>query len=316
MRAEAVMRTSMLLLVGLVFAGCGERRPDVEGGLTGSVVADGSSTVFPITEAVAEEFMIEHGGGVRVTVGQSGTGGGFKRFCSGETTISNASRPIRDSEIELCRQNGVEFVEFPIAIDGLAVVVPLGNTWAQCLTVAELRRIWEPGSTIRTWADVREGWPVQRLTLYGPGTDSGTFDYFTEVINGEAGASRPDYTASEDDNVLVQGVAGDPNALAYFGFAYFDQNRAQVNAVAVDGGSGCVAPTSETVRDNSYAPLSRPLSIYVNRADMARPEVRAFLRFYMEQGAELVREVGYVPLQLEMYEQNLRDVGEDASGAN
>jgi phosphate transport system substrate-binding protein len=247
---------------------------------------------------------------VRVTVAQSGTGGGFKRFCAGETPISNASRPISDSERELCAQNGVDFVEFRVALDGLAVTVNPQNDFVECLTVQELRRIWEPGSTVRTWKDVRPEWPAEQIRLYGPGTNSGTFDYFTEEINGETGASRPDYTASEDDNVLVQGVEGDRQSLGYFGYAYVEENQGRVKKVAVDGGSGCVVPSPETVTSGQYTPLSRPLFIYLSRQALARPEVQAFVRFYLEHAPELVPQVGYVPLDAAAYQAELAKLGQ------
>ncbi|MDQ3388090.1 MAG: PstS family phosphate ABC transporter substrate-binding protein [Gemmatimonadota bacterium] len=287
--------TALLMVIGLGACG-GDREGAGDSGLSGSIQADGSSTVFPITEAVAEEFMAETGGDVRVTVALSGTGGGFKRFCTGETAISNASRPIEESEREVCAQNGVEVLELEIAWDGLAVLVNPANSFVQCLTVEELKRIWNAGSTLRTWQDVRPEWPAQDIKLYGPGTNSGTFDYFTEVINGEGGATRADYTASEDDNVLVQGVAGDASALGYFGYAYLAENRGQLKAVAVDGGEGCVMPTPETIESGAYAPLSRPLYIYVNRAELQRPEVEAFVDFYLANTAELSEAVGYIPL--------------------
>jgi len=291
---------------GLV--GCGPR-------VEGSLEVDGSSTVFPITEAVAEEFVAETTGRFRVTVGLSGTGGGFQRFCAGETAVSNASRPIKESELEACRRNGVEPLELPVAYDGLAVVVNPANTFVECLTVEELKRIWEPGSRVSRWSDVRAGIPDAPIRLFGPGTSSGTFDYFTEVIVGEEDASRPDYTASEDDNVLIQGVAGEPNALGYFGYAYYAENQDALKLVAVDGGEGCVRPTPETIRDGTYRPLSRPLLIYVNRRALAEPAVVEFVRFYMENAAELVPETGYVPLTPEQYQENLRKV-EQAIGAS
>jgi len=291
---------------GLV--GCGPR-------VEGSLEVDGSSTVFPITEAVAEEFVAETTGRFRVTVGLSGTGGGFQRFCAGETAVSNASRPIKESELEACRRNGVEPLELPVAYDGLAVVVNPANTFVECLTVEELKRIWEPGSRVSRWSDVRAGFPDAPIRLFGPGTSSGTFDYFTEVIVGEEDASRPDYTASEDDNVLIQGVAGEPNALGYFGYAYYAENQDALKLVAVDGGEGCVRPTPETIRDGTYRPLSRPLLIYVNRRALAEPAVVEFVRFYMENAAELVPETGYVPLTPEQYQENLRKV-EQAIGAS
>lgn len=308
------MKTSRIwggLAVAAVLAACGGQGG--EGRLAGSIQIDGSSTVYPITEAVAEEYLAETGGGVRVTVGVSGTGGGFQRFCTGETAISNASRPIKDSERDLCARNGVDFIELPIALDGMAVVVNPGNTFAQCLTVEELRRIWEPGSTVRQWSDVRPEWPGQPIRLYGPGTDSGTFDYFTEVVVGETGASRPDYTASENDNVLVQGIAGDPGALGYFGYAYYEENADRIRVVAIDGGDGCVAPTPETVQGGTYAPLSRPVFIYVSRQALSRPEVADFVAFYNQIAGELVPEVGYVALPAETYRENERKLAQGAS---
>lgn len=288
-----------LALMALV--GCGNSAED-RVGEGGSIEIDGSSTVFPITEAVAEEFMIETGGEVRVTVALSGTGGGFRRFCAGETQISNASRPISEEEVQACAAAGVEYLELPVAYDGLALVVNPANTFAECLTLDELRRIWEPGSTVQRWAQVREGWPDQPLRLYGPGTNSGTFDYFTEEVAGETGASRSDYTASEDDNVLVQGVSGDVNALGYFGFAYYAENQDRLKLLGVDGGGGCVSPNAETIASGEYSPLSRPLLIYVNRGALANPPVRAFVEFYLATAPELADDVGYVPLEASRYE--------------
>lgn len=302
-------------LVAIVGAACGDRGPRADGGLSGSIEVDGSSTVYPITEAVAEEFMLETGRAVQVTVGVSGTGGGFKRFCAGETAISNASRPIKSSEREACERAGVEYLELPIAYDGIAVVVNPTNTFARCLTVEELRRIWQPGSTVRRWSDVRAGWPALEIRLYGPGTDSGTFDYFTAEIVGEEGASRPDYTASENDNVLVQGVAGDEGALGYFGYAYYEESADQLGLVGIDDGSGCVQPTVEAIRAGRYAPLSRPVFIYVNTAALSRPEVDAFVRFYLETAGELVEEVGYVALEPARYQEGLERVAQGSSSA-
>ncbi|HSJ31138.1 MAG TPA: PstS family phosphate ABC transporter substrate-binding protein [Longimicrobiales bacterium] len=300
--------SAVLTAVALVLAGCGGERAGTDGELSGSIEIDGSSTVYPVSQAVAEEFMAENRGGVRVTVGVSGTGGGFRRFCAGETEISNASRAIKDDERALCEQAGVDPLELQVAIDGLAVTVHPENTMVQCLTVDELRRIWEPGSTLRQWSEVREGLPAQPLRLYGPGTNSGTFDYFTEAIMGEEDASRPDYSASEDDNVLVQGVGGDVNALGYFGYAYYIENQDKLRAIGVDNGNGCVEPTPETVTSGQYAPLSRPLFIYVDRNELARPEVAEFVRFYMETAAELVTEVGYVPMDAASYQANLSQI--------
>ncbi|HET9581950.1 MAG TPA: PstS family phosphate ABC transporter substrate-binding protein [Gemmatimonadota bacterium] len=288
----------------LALAACGG--PGGEGAadgsaLSGSVEVDGSSTVFPITEAVAEEFQRMHPG-TRVTVGVSGTGGGFKRFCAGETDISDASRPIKDSEAGDCRRNGIETTELRVAWDGLSVVANPANDFADCLTVDELKRIWEPGSQVNNWSQIRQGFPDRQLILYGPGTDSGTFDYFTEAIVGEEDASRPDYTPSEDDNVLVQGVEGDPGSLGYFGFAYYEQNVERLKLLGVDGGSGCVRPSVETIESGEYAPLSRPLFIYVSDRGLAKPQVQAFVEFYLQEGAPLVREVGYIALRPDQYE--------------
>ena len=301
------MRTmSITTMAACLVAACGGDRGD--SGLSGSIEIDGSSTVYPISQAVAEEFMIETGGDVRVTVGVSGTGGGFRRFCAGETAISNASRAIKDDERALCEQAGVDPLALQVAIDGLAVTVNPANTFVQCLTVDELRRIWEPGSTLQQWSEVRDGFPAQPLRLYGPGTNSGTFDYFTEAIVGEEDASRPDYAASEDDNVLVQGVGGDANALGYFGYAYYIENEDQLRAIGVDSGNGCVGPTPEAVTSGQYAPLSRPLFIYVDRNRLTDPALAEFVGFYMEAAPELVTEVGYVPMQAADYQSNISEI--------
>ena len=273
----------------------------------GRIAIDGSSTVYPITEAVAEEFQKENPG-VRVTVGISGTGGGFKRFGRGETDISDASRPIKPSEAELAGKNGVEYIELPVAFDGLAVMVNPQNTWCDHMTVAELKKLWEPAAQgkITRWNQIRPGWPDKEIHLFGPGTDSGTFDYFTEVICGKAQSSRGDFTSSEDDNVLVQGIASDRLALGYFGLAYYEHNKDRLKLVAInDGnpsnGNGPILPTSETVENGTYQPLARPIFIYVNKKSAARPEVEAFIRFYLENAPELSREVGYIPLPGEAY---------------
>jgi phosphate transport system substrate-binding protein len=265
---------------------------------------DGSSTVFPIAEAVAEEFQIAKRGKVRVTVGISGTGGGFKRFCRGETDISNASRPILKEEMEACRKAGVKYIELPVAFDALTVVVNPQNTWAKSLTPAELKKIWEPAAQgkITKWSHVRADFPDEPLLLFGPGADSGTFDYFTEAIVGKSKSSRTDYQASEDDNVLVQGVSSNKGALGYFGYAYFAGNQARIRAVPIVNSAGkAIAPSLATVVDGSYEPLSRPLFIYVRDAAAERPEVAEFVRFYMTDGPELAKEVGYVPLPAEAY---------------
>ncbi|MDT8435856.1 MAG: PstS family phosphate ABC transporter substrate-binding protein [Gemmatimonadota bacterium] len=288
-------------LAALCLAACGGGGDAASGGLTGMVTIDGSSTVFPISEAMAEEFQIANPG-VRVTVGISGTGGGFKKFCAGETDFSDASRSIKESEQELCAENGIEPIEIPVAWDGLTVVRHPANDWATCMTVDELKRLWQPGSSITRWNEIRPEWPDLEIELYGPDTDSGTFDYFTEAIVGEEDASRPDYTASADDNVLVVGVEGDRGSLGYFGFAYYEESADKLGAVAVDNGDGCVLPARETIETGSYAPLSRPMFIYAKRASLERPEVRAFLEFYLENAGVLVPEVGYVPLSAERYQ--------------
>lgn len=296
-------RVSVSVLASLTLVACGggdEGNQAGAGGLSGLVQIDGSSTVYPIGVALAEEFQIANRE-VRVTVGFSGTGGGFQRFCGGEIDISEASREITQAEREACAAAGIEIVEIPIAWDGLSVVVNPANDFVQCLTVAELRRIWQPGSAVTTWRDVRAEWPAEEIALYGAGTDSGTFDYFTEAIVGESKASRTDYQASEDDNILVQGVAGDPYSLGYFGYAYYVENPDRLKLVEVDGGNGCIAPSDATIADGSYAPLSRPLYMYASRAAIERPEVMAFLEFALENAPELVPATGYHPLDASEY---------------
>ena len=291
------------LVLAAAACGGGERGADTAG-LRGMVAIDGSSTVFPISEAMAEEFQIANPG-VRVTVGISGTGGGFKKFCAGETDISDASRPMKQSEIDVCAGNGIEPIEIPVAWDGLTVVRNSSNDWATCMTVDELARLWQPGSTIQSWNQIRADWPDQEIVLYGPDTDSGTFDYFTDAIVGEEDASRDDYTASADDNVLVVGVDGDAGSLGYFGFAYYEESSDRLGAVAIDNGSGCVLPARETIENGTYAPLSRPMFIYVKPDALAKPQVRAFVEFYLNNATVLVPEVGYVPLGNEKYEELL-----------
>lgn len=298
-----------LLVAALAACGGEHGRIENESSLSGAVRIDGSSTVFLVTEAVAEEFQNENRA-VRVTVGISGTGGGFKKFCNGETDISDASRPIKDSELETCRSAGIEPRAISVAYDGLAVMVNPANDFADCMTVDELKRIWEPNSTVTTWQDVRPEWPAEEIKLYGPGTDSGTFDYFTEAIVGEEDASRPDFTASEDDNVLVQGIAGDQYGLGYFGYAYYAENTDKLKLLAVDGGAGCVAPSPETVKSGQYKPLSRPLFIYLNNTAIERPEVAAFARYYLEQAGVLVPQVGYVPLDSSSYTASLAELSQ------
>ena len=292
----------------LLIAACagGEPGADAAPGeaLAGEVLIDGSSTVFPIAEAIAEEFQINHPR-VRVSVGFSGSGGGFERFCNDELDLTNASRPIKDSEIEACADAGIEFTELPVAWDGLSVIANPENDFLQCLTTDDLNRIWEPNSSVTTWRDVRSEWPDEEIDLYGPGTDSGTFDYFTETINGESGASRPDYQASEDDNILVQGVAGDRYSLGYLGYAYYTENSDKLKIVGIDGGNGCVAPSDATIADGSYAPLSRPLFIYVKHGALARPEVKAYMEFLVENAQDVVPATGYHALTPEEYAEDM-----------
>jgi phosphate transport system substrate-binding protein len=300
-----------IALATVAFAACGGDVGEAEAGdrtaLSGQVRSDGSSTVFPIAEAVAEEFQIVNPG-VRVTVGVSGSGGGFKRFCAGETDLSNASRSIKESEADDCSAAGVEFAEISVAWDGLSVVANPANDFASCLTTDELRRVWEPNSSVSTWHDIRSEWPPEEIRLYGPGTDSGTFDYFTETINGEGGASRPDFQASEDDNILVQGVAGDRYALGYFGYAYYSENADRLKLLNVDGGAGCVAPSDATIEDGSYSPLARPLFVYLSYASLQRPEVRAYVDFLLDRAIDLVPSTGYHALSAEQYSEAARAI--------
>ncbi|HTG17185.1 MAG TPA: PstS family phosphate ABC transporter substrate-binding protein [Blastocatellia bacterium] len=267
------------------------------------VQVDGSSTVFPITEAMAEEFQKAKKGKVKVTVGIAGTGGGFKKFCRGETDISDASRPILKQEMEACKGAGIEYFELPIAYDALTVIVNPKNDWVKALTVPDLKKMWEPSaqSKVTNWNQVRSEWPNAPLKLFGPGADSGTFDYFTEAIVGKAKSSRGDFTASEDDNVLVQGIANDRNALGYFGFSYYVENQNKLKAVPIDAGKGPVTPSAKTVEDGTYQPLSRPIFIYVSKKSMDKPEVREFVEFYLKNAPTLVKQVKYVPLPQSVY---------------
>lgn len=295
-------RLRLLTLAAAVTLAVGCSKPAEQAGeqpagssLTGAVAIDGSSTVYPITEAVAEEFGAVNPN-TRVTVGIAGTGGGFKKFLAGETDINDASRPISAEELELAAKNNVQFVELPVAYDGLSVVVNPKNDFLSTLTVAELKKMWEPGSKVKTWADVRKGWPARQIHFYGAGTDSGTFDYFTEAVNGKTKAIRADFSASEDDNVLVQGIAGDTDAIGFFGYAYYAENKDKLKLVAIDNGKGAVAPSPETIRDGTYAPLARPVFIYVAAKAEHRPEVKAFVDFYLAGVNTLATEVGFVPL--------------------
>ena len=259
-----------------------------------SIQIDGSSTVYPITEAVAEDFKTEQPS-VRVTVGLSGTSGGMKKFVVGEIDICDASRPIKEAEIAACKANGIEYVELQVAFDGLSVVVNPENDWVDCITVEQLKSLWQPESTVQKWSDLNPDWPSEPIKLYGPGTDSGTFEYFTEAIVGEARKSRGDYSPSEDDNMLVTGVSGGKYALGYFGYAYYEENKDRLKVLGIDNGDGnCVKPSVEAVRDGTYKPLSRPLYIYVNTKALQRPEVHAFVEFYIANASKLAEEVGYV----------------------
>lgn len=259
---------------------------------------DGSSTVYPITEAVAEEFQKAKKGAIKVTVGISGTGGGFKKFCRGETDISNASRPIVKKEMEACKESGIEYIELPVAYDGIAVMVNPKNTWVTFMTPSDLKKIWEPSAEriITKWNQVNPKWPDSPLKLYGPGVDSGTFDYFTEAIVGKSRSSRGDFTASEDDNVLVQGIATDKGALGFFGYSYYAENKDRLKIVPIDGGKGPITPSEKTIMEGNYQPLSRPIFIYVSKKSAEKPEVREFVEFYLKNASKLVKQVKYVPL--------------------
>ena len=307
---------AMILVISMIaLAGCDSKPAEQtaqepakeEVKLSGEIKIDGSSTVFPITEAIAEEFRAVYPD-VKIPVGVSGTGGGFKKFVAKETDINDASRPIKSQEAADAASAGVEYVELKVAFDGLSVLVNPSNTWVDYLTVDELKKIWAPDSTVKTWKDVRAEWPAEEIKLYAPGTDSGTFDYFTEEINGKSGVIRPDFIGSEDDNVLVQGIAGDKNALGFFGFAYYEENKDKLKIVKIDNGNGAIEPTFDTIKDGSYAPLSRPLFIYVNKASLEKPEVKEFITFYLETAKDIVKEVGYVALPDEEYAAGLNKI--------
>ena len=307
MKITRIGASAALALAGaLALSACGGQAAGTGSGesgtgaaaLSGSIASDGSSTVGPLTSAAAELFMTENTG-VNITVGTSGTGGGFKKFCEGQTQISNASRPIKDEEKAACDAKGIEYQEIVVANDALTIVANKENTFLKCLTVEELKTLWEPAATgkVTTWNQVNPSFPAEDIKLYGPGTDSGTFDYFTDEINGEEGASRTDYEPSEDDNVIVQGVSGDPNALGYFGYTYFEENADALTAVQVDNGKGCVSPSSETARDGSYAPLSRPLYVYIDKkAFAADPALKSFITFYVENETKVAEAAKFIPL--------------------
>lgn len=313
-----MIRLSLIGLAALAFlaAGCGgdDEESTDEGAateLSGRIEADGSSTVGPFTSRAAERFQQENSG-VQITVGVSGTGGGFERFCAGETDLSNASRPIEDDEKEACEAKGIEFVEFQVANDALTVVVNKDNDWATCLTVDELKKIWNTGSKVDNWNEVKSDFPDEKLTLFGAGTDSGTFDYFTGAINGEEGASRSDYSASENDNVTVQGVGGQKGGMGYFGFSYYEENQDTLKALEVDGGGGCVAPSVETAQDGSYEPLSRPLFVYAKTESFEKPEVQAFIQYTLDNAIAIAEEADFVPLTDEQVQEAQDDF--DAAG--
>lgn len=270
-----------------------------------TIQIDGSSTVFPISEAVAEGFQQQTSGRIRVTVGESGSSAGFRKFCRGEIHIADASRPIRSSEMASCAAAGIQFVEIPVAFDGISVVVHPSNP-IQSMTVAQLRQLWAPGSDVRNFRELSPSFPDQQIQLFGPGSASGTFEYFTEAVNGTARASRTDYTPSEDDNVLVQGVANNPGGLAYFGLAYYEENHSRLRAVAIDSGNGPVAPSQQTVLNGTYAPLSRPIFIYVNAAALRRPQVQQFVQYYVNNAAAVSQRVGYVALPATAYQTYLQ----------
>lgn len=302
---KIIVKLSMLLMVVLLATSCGNKSK--QNTLKGQILIDGSSTVFPLSEAVAEEFRHTYPQ-VKVSVGESGTGGGFKKFSRAETDINDASRAIREEEIAACKENGVDFLELEVAYDGMVVVVNPRNTWVKDLKVSELKKIWAPEAQgkIMKWNQIRPEWPDKEIHLYGPGTASGTFDYFTEAIVGKAKSSRGDYTASEDDNVLVQGVASDELALGYFGLAYYENNKDKLKVVPIDdenpaNGEGAIYPDAKTVQNKTYAPLSRPLFIYINSKSLDRPEVQAFVEFYLDNCIALAPQVGYVSLDSTAY---------------
>lgn len=304
-----VIRNTGAVWIGMLFlAACAgivsPENPDpVYDDLSGRFIIDGSSTVYPISQAMAEEFGYLTSD-VQIPVGVSGSGGGFTKFCAGETAITDASRPIKPIEAELCEANHIEFIEIPVALDGLSVLINPANDWVECMTVEQLETMWEPTAegVITNWNQIDPSFPDQPLLLYGPGTDSGTYDYFTEVIVGEEGASRGDYTGSEDDNILIQGVAGNNSALGFFGYAYYEENQDRLKLVAVDGGDGCVEPTAETIANGEYQPLSRPIFIYINAEDAARPEVASFVNFYLEEADDIIPDVGYIPFMDNFYD--------------
>ena len=291
------IRTSLLSLLTLMVLAAAAAQS--------SIAIDGSSTVYPISLAMAEEFFIENPD-VEVSVGFSGSGAGFTKLCAGEIDIADASRVIKQSELDACAANGIEVIELPVAADALTVVVNSGNDWAQCMSIDELNALWGPDSTVSTWNQIRPEWPDAPVALFGPGTDSGTFDYFTEAVNGESGATRTDFFPSEDDNILVQGVQSDVNALGYFGFAYYAENSSRIKALAIDGGNGCVEPSVATIETNQYTPLSRPLFIYVNVDSALNSAVSQFVEFYLDAAnRDYIAETGYATYADDIYQATL-----------
>jgi phosphate transport system substrate-binding protein len=308
-RAQSIAAAPAAAVLLLGLAACGGNNQASAGGgdgVSGEVVVDGSSTVQPLTAAAGELFAEEQPG-VNVSVATSGTGGGFEKFCQDQTDISDASRPISEEEVAMCEKNGVEYTKFVVANDGLSVVVSKENDFVECLTVEQLQKMWAPGSEgkVKNWNQIDPSFPDAPLELYGPGTDSGTFDYFTEAINGEEGASRSDFNASEDDNVIVQGVSGSPNAVGYLGYSYLEENSDSLKPVAVDNGEGCVEPSPETVSDGSYTPLGRPIFIYVkNSAYAEKPQVAAFVDYYIENVDSIAETAGFIALNDEQQSAN------------
>lgn len=285
--------------IGLFLAACHNGQQNNAGTdnkeLSGAIQVDGSSTVYPVTEAVAEEFRTVQPK-VNVTIGSSGSGAGFKKFARGETDISNASRAIKEKEVNACKENNIEYLELRIALDGIAIVVNKGNTWLGTITTEELKQLWEPNSRVQKWSDLRAEWPEEEIQLFGPSTAHGTYDFFTEEIVGESGASRSDYNAVSDYNVAVQGIGNNEYAMGYFGLAYYTENKDKLKLISVDNGNGAVLPSLETVGDGTYTPLARPLYIYINKKSAKRKEVMEFVKFYINNAAELSKDVGYIPL--------------------
>jgi phosphate transport system substrate-binding protein len=298
------LRGAIVLLGLFALAACGG---DDNGGSSASISADGSSTVGPLATAAAERFRQDNPD-ARITVGIAGTGGGFERFCRGETDLSNASRPIDEEEMAACSEQGIEYTQLQVANDALTVVVNAENDWAECLTVEQLKEIWGPNSQVDNWNDVDPNFPDQPIQLYGPGTDSGTFDYFTDEINGEEGASRSDYSASEDDNVIVRGVMGETGGLGYFGFSYFEENQDSLKAVAIDSGGGCITPSAETAQSGEYKPLSRPLFTYVKTASLEKEGVRDFLTFWLDNAVDITEAARFVPMTDRQLEKSQSDL--------